>query len=264
MDALLANTSPPHATPVDYSAEWFDLEYGTNMIPRVNLYTITVTTTPPTPPGGPPPTPTVETTVSLVWQSPSTQTLPDGTTIVTTVTMANEAGNQIIQYATIGTNYGLVEAVAGGAGRRVYGAMLFSVAYVDLKLQDLESIAHHEARHANQHIWMKPHTISTDSRPEWVFLETVPFRPAREYFMETDSECVELCQNGSWRYLKNKSYFQSAYINALGVYTTRAAGNIKGAMKTILQEIYQDVPFMEMKYRPFPGYEYDWIIRAPE
>jgi hypothetical protein len=97
--------------------------------------------------------------------------------------------------------------------------------------------------------------------------------------LEFDTECTELNQNGSWKYISDCSYFYNQYIQLLVYYRglqgnpdaagiptkTPAPNNVQKAVKSEFQKIYKKIPtdFKDIK-RHISGQSYDWSIRSIE
>jgi hypothetical protein len=178
-------------------------------------------------------------------------------------------GNAKFRYATLLNSYGRITTYGKGSDRKVYAAMLSKKAYdAGLRLEDLTSIAEHEARHANQNIWMRADNIN------WVKLEQNVIFAQRKNFMEADAYTTNLNSNGSWRYINTRfnwfcdfyndaeTYFFQKVVNTSKSNTNTvrniADKDLSDAMRTILQEIYKNVPFQEMKRK-----EYNYRVRPP-
>ena len=132
-----------------------------------------------------------------------------------------------------------------------------------LKQEDLRAIAGHECRHATQLIDMR------EGKGKWGALDkryTTGTPPDLVHFVEADAYVTNLNSQGSWKYIETRfGYFRDTNYNpAEQLYSTESNASAKKAMKEILQSVYQDIPFKEMKYRStLPGFEYDWKTRAP-
>ena len=167
---------------------------------------------------------------------------------------AINAGNRL-QYSTNTNAFGLTPFNGMGAGRHVYVVMVLEAAYnAGFKREDLQSVALHECRHASQHI-----SVAAGGN-NWRAVDDY-YTQASGYanLREADAECVELNANGSWLYLHDDSWFRNKYTSALTDYGNMTAGDGKNAAKAILQSIYEDIPFLEMKRN-----DYDWSVRAPQ
>ena len=170
---------------------------------------------------------------------------------------AINAGNRL-QYGTY-TGFGVTPYQGMGAGREVYIAIVTETAYAaGFKQEDLGSIAQHECRHAQQHIWVAA------GGNDWIDVDNA-YTSGQQYsnLREADSETVEFNQDPSFGYLQRISYFRQQYgdasSGAILDYNNMAAGAGKTAAKAILQGIYDNIPFIEVKRTG-----YDWFVRAPQ
>jgi hypothetical protein len=178
-------------------------------------------------------------------------------------------GNAKIRYATLLASGGLTVSFDSGVNRKIYAAMLSKKAYdAGLRLEDLTSIAEHEARHANQNIWMRAGNIN------WVKLEQNVILEQSQNFMEADAYTTNLKSNGSWRFINDsfgwfcffyneaETYFFQKVVNTSKANTNTVRNNadkdLSDAMRTILQDIYKNVPFQEMKRQ-----KYNYRVRPP-
>jgi hypothetical protein len=168
--------------------------------------------------------------------------------------LAINNGNRL-QYSTDTGAYGLTPYTGAGASRSVYAVMVLKAAYdAGFKREDLQSVAVHECRHAAQHI-----AVAAGGN-NWRTVDGY-YTQASGYsrLREADAERVELGANGSWHYLRENSLFRTAYDGALADYSAMSSGTGKNAAKAILQSIYTDIAFLEMKIAG-----YDWYVRPPE
>jgi hypothetical protein len=151
-----------------------------------------------------------------------------------------------------------------GNDRKVYAFFIIPRAYDrGLKREELQSIANHERQHVNQHIGVK--SKNTDWRKLDNRFETDEykcFREAEAYIQDMD--------NGSWKYIatrfeifSNRYYTRAEQMFSQEINPTRpvnqsnrSVDDIKllNAMKTILQKVYKDVPFVEMKNKNYQFY----------
>jgi len=189
-------------------------------------------------------------------------------------------GNQRLHYGTHPTLEGAVRLSGGTIGKvslkNVYAAIVFDRAYnLGYKREDLASIALHECRH----VWQFTE-IKKNNGNNWRILDD-HFPNVHNYLwlLEADAHVVELSANASWKYHQGFPNFFGRWIEAylwykdictdkkdhLGTIVTPAVDlHVQKAAREILQDIYQRVPFEQMKYRALPGLEYDWSIRPPE
>lgn len=238
MVELLPNNTltPPDATP--FSAAWFDKNYGTAMVAAIA--------------GG---------------TAKPNQAIQYGAWFTSTPFLLNEPGGVVFDNRE------------RGALNRIYCVLLFKSIYDLFKnLEDVTAVADHEARHAWQFLWMRPSgpgSPNSGAKQEWVDLERDALAQ-RNLFMEADAYNIGLENLGvTWKFIAliGPINFRGNYINALnaydGVINAGTNSGLEAAMKKILQDVYKDVPFKEMKYRPgIPGdpglpLQYNWIIRAP-
>ncbi|NLG01369.1 MAG: hypothetical protein GX565_14630 [Lentisphaerae bacterium] len=169
------------------------------------------------------------------------------------------AGNRL-QYAALASGaFGYCPFWGVGADRQVFVCMVYPGAYAcGLRREDLASVAKHECRHAAQHIAVAAGGNNWRAVDDH-FGAPPPYAPLRE----ADAECVELAADGSWYYLLQHSLFVTQYADpekgALKVYGDMTPGAGKDAAKAILQDIYERIPFVEMKRN-----DYDWSVEVPE
>jgi hypothetical protein len=142
-------------------------------------------------------------------------------------------------------------------GKDVYVVMISHSAYnANFKQEDLASIAEHECQHARDIVSIQTAGTAWRAVDDFyggtVMGNYVPL-------LEASAELVELNQDASFWYLREKSYFVNQYNGAITGFTAMTPGGGKDAAKSILQDIYQDIPFLEMK-----RVGYDWHVRAPQ
>ena len=198
-----------------------------------------------------------------------------------------------LQYAAFaqGELFGgcLINALMG-VDRKVYVALVFPEAYDALfKYEDLQAIALHECRHAEQHIAVK------NGNSNWRDVDNNSTN-ASEYvtLREADALSVMFTSNASWKFMSDPhlegpiprfvgkdGYGNDAVLDpnapnntpptvpgtgAIDQYNEMTGGPAKSAAKAILQNIYKSIPFDEMKrYQDLggiPGYKES--IRAPK
>lgn len=164
-------------------------------------------------------------------------------------------GNRL-QYATRNISAGIVPFSGRGDDRRVYIAMVGEPAYrAGFKKEDLESVALHERQHIAQNI-----AIALGGT-DWRAVDDALSASDYENLAEAEAYGVELSANGSWRFIALQSDFAAGkfrYPVAMFQYDAMPPGPAKLATKRILQKIYDDIPFLEMKRR-----DYNWYVRAP-
>ncbi|MDR1383663.1 MAG: hypothetical protein LBJ67_07445 [Planctomycetaceae bacterium] len=174
--------------------------------------------------------------------------------------------NKKIRYATKLTPYGRTLATFTGSDIKIFAVMVSNVAYDDgLKLADLMSIAEHEARHANQFIWM------CADNPNWMKLERSITIDKVANFAEADAYTRNMLSQGCWKYIATRFELFKAenYDKAVATYEKKIRDTanssrsnsdteLLNAMKSILQDVYKEIPFEEMKKT---GYEHN--VRPP-
>jgi len=90
------------------------------------------------------------------------------------------------------------------------------------------------------------------------FSDQDDFKP----FFEADAYLVNLKGNGSWKFIKGAGDgFKHHYDGALyqGSHIQDDGTGTKEKVRELLQEIYEQIPFLEMKREG-----YDWYVRPPE
>jgi hypothetical protein len=139
--------------------------------------------------------------------------------------------------------------------------------HANLRKEDLIALAEHEHRHAEQY-----NAIRT-SNSNWHTLEARININSQTVmrFMEADAYFVMLQSQASWRYINNcLMWLHQHYTAAEQTHSNMPnAPNempAKNAAKAILQNIYNQVPFPEMKQHQELGGTpaYDLTIRAPQ
>jgi hypothetical protein len=164
-------------------------------------------------------------------------------------------GNRL-QYSTDTSAYGLTPYDGMGDDRRVFVVVVCKAAYDEgLKLEDLQAIARHECNHAVQHIAV------TQTGTVWRRLDDY-YASANGYqsFRESESYLISLLSNASWRYISSRlPLFHSYYNSAVAACSLITDPSTKADAKKLLQDIYDDIPFLEMKRS-----DYDYYVRPPE
>jgi hypothetical protein len=174
-----------------------------------------------------------------------------------------ENGNAKIRYADNLTHYASTVTESSGINRKIYAVMLFKKAYcAGYKLEDLKSIAVHEVQHVNQFIGMRGNSQN------WKILEQkIPFDKLTS-LLEADAYTANLHSSSSWKFLDiNLSYIKIEYDSAIEFYDSKItpATNFSivnapqnktdteslNAMKSILQNVYKEIPFIEMKNKNY-------------
>jgi len=164
-------------------------------------------------------------------------------------------GNRL-QYSTSTAGYGATRFDGMGNGRRVFVSMVCKKAYDDgLKQEDLQAIARHECNHAAQHIDVK------QTGTVWRRLDDYyGSQDGYSVFREADSYCVDLESNASWLYARTTlSRFDNQYTDALNACTDITEPTTKASARARLQNIYERLPFIEMKRS-----DYFPHVRAPQ
>ena len=152
-----------------------------------------------------------------------------------------------LQYSQIDNAYGASAESGIGTNRKVYVSCVNKYAYDSgLKLEDLSSIAQHECRHAEQSI-----SCATGTGVFYVlniYFDNIGTTVIYKNCIEADSYCVNLNSNGSWLYIKTRlSNFYNNYEGARNYIVQVNNATAKSAMITHLQDVYQRLPFIEMK-----------------
>lgn len=150
-----------------------------------------------------------------------------------------------------------------GAGRRVFfveiGPAIFDSGQVR---EDLIATVNHEIRHLQQHASVRDNVPANNV---WRLLDN-HFGGSAGYrdFRECEGHFSEHLDNQvSWRHFlpevqNDLTQFHTRYGNAITVMGTIPAGGTKTAARQLLQQIYQSIPFLEMKRTG-----YDFSLRAP-
>jgi hypothetical protein len=190
-----------------------------------------------------------------------TKTIDNGNRLqyspITTVPMDGNWGNTNPnnQSAVLG----LVPFLGHGTNRKIYVAMVSQLAYdCGLKKEDLLAVAEHEYQHIRQHVLVKQvGSVWWSLDDYWLRLNT-PFYCLD--IMEADSHLISLKSNGCWTFISMNLYdFCRYYKDSCAEFGFINDFNVECKTKILLQQIYDDLPFSEMKN---PGYDY--YVRPPK
>jgi len=150
-----------------------------------------------------------------------------------------------------------------GNGRRVYGVVIGPGIFTSGQVQsDLIATVNHEIKHLQQHVSVRDNAPASNV---WRLLDN-NFGGANGYqdLREAEGHFSELLDtNVSWRHQlpavqSDLILFTGRYNASLGVIGTLPNGATKVAARTLVQGMYRDIPWFEMKR---PGY--DQSVRAP-
>lgn len=269
------NPTPPGDASVEYSHAWFEDRYGvarsisggagaavTATVQGGEVVAINVSE------GGT--GYSAATTVSITGDgsgATATVTMQDGVITAISVTdsgsgytaanvVIEDAGNRL-QYSTSMVGQGVMFTADPA---KVYVCLVNKRAYdLGLKREDLQSIALHEVRHAEQ--FMAVRDVESDWHALHHHYGGWSDGTDYDYLVEADARIANLNSNASWRHFFTIDFAHgnSFYHGALDAYDQLLAEDAKSAARRILQDVYTAIPFLEMKRD-----DYDWSVRAPK
>lgn len=166
-----------------------------------------------------------------------------------------------LQYSPRLSSYGITAFTGVGSGKKVYLSTVCALSYSEgYKLQDLEGVALHECRHAEQLVLCASGGNVFRLLDEYytVQMEQAVFFI---YYLEADAYLTSVNSNSDWLTLQEKLYAFWLYYQDR-VWTLApiiSDSTTKEAAKYLLQSIYAQIPFVELKKN---GYQYS--IKAPK
>jgi len=166
-----------------------------------------------------------------------------------------------LQYSPRVASYGITAFTGVGFSKKVYLSMVCAFAYDEgYKLQDLEGVALHECRHAEQLVLCA--TSGSVFRLLDEYYTVLNGQPLLFIlFLEADAYLVSIRSDSDWLTMieKNFAFWHYYEEGVRPIAPDIMDSQTKSAAKELLQSIYEQIPFIEAKK---DGYQYS--VKAPE